>query len=69
MRSDRISVRNIGGRVTVDIDTPTLRACIIDGQVQRWDATPRQDIPNDFDAEAERRRIQQGGCCGAPSDA
>ncbi len=52
------------GRVTVDIDTPTLRAYIIDGQVQRWDPTPRQDIPADFDREAERRRLEQGGCCG-----
>ena len=24
-------------------------------------------IPSDFDAEAERRRLLQGGCCGEPS--
>lgn len=32
-------------------------------------ATPRtplplQEIPDDFDPEQERRRMQQGGCCG-----
>lgn len=24
-------------------------------------------IPDDFDPEQERRRMQQGGCCGRPS--
>ena len=28
---------------------------------------PVYDIPADYDPEAERRRLQSGGCCGAPS--
>lgn len=30
---------------------------------------PPQPIPDDFDPEQERRRMQQGGCCGSPSKA
>lgn len=28
---------------------------------------PIQEISDDFDPEQERRRLQQGGCCGEPS--
>lgn len=28
---------------------------------------PVQPIPADYDPEAERRRLQSGGCCGTPS--
>lgn len=30
-------------------------------------STPPERIPEGFDPERERRRMQQGGCCGAPS--
>jgi hypothetical protein len=26
------------------------------------------DMPEDFDVEAERRRLKSGGCCGQPSE-
>jgi hypothetical protein len=28
---------------------------------------PPEPIPDDFDPEAERRRMKQGGCCGGAS--
>jgi len=28
---------------------------------------PPTPIPEDFDVEAEKRRMQQGGCCGSPA--
>lgn len=34
--------------------------------IQRYRPQP---IPGEFDIEAERRRLKQGGCCGTPSDA
>jgi hypothetical protein len=30
-------------------------------------ARPAYPIPDDFDPERERLRMQQGGCCGSPS--
>lgn len=31
-------------------------------------ARPPMAIPDDFDVEAERRRLRAGGCCGPPSE-
>lgn len=66
---------NEQGTVTVEGNTPDARYRIVDHGsgpvVEVWEHKhnrPAQPIPADFDPEQERRRTQQGGCCGQPSD-
>lgn len=61
------AARVVCSRDGVAIGTHAARAACPLGRFDFASLPPPMPIPDDYDPEHERRRLESGGCCGAPA--
>lgn len=78
-KAQEIALRVDGDVIEIDRDDPRYRELRGLPPLVKREKRPKADpvanfnarkhgIPDDFDPEAEKQRMRQGGCCGPPSN-